>query len=128
LAFGFGSGLLPKMPGTWGTVAAIPLYFLIADCQLWLYLLITFLLICFSFYACGVTAKDLGVHDYKGIVLDEIVGFLLTMTALPMHWVWIGLVFIFFRLFDIWKPWPICWSDKHVSGGFGIVVDDLLAA
>jgi phosphatidylglycerophosphatase A len=128
ISFGFGSGLLPKMPGTWGTVVAIPIYLLIAHNPLWLYALITCLLIGFSFYACDVTARDIGVHDHPGIVLDEIVGYLLTMLAIPVAWPWVLAGFVLFRLFDIWKPWPIKWVDKHVKGGFGIVVDDLLAA
>jgi phosphatidylglycerophosphatase A len=127
ISFGFGSGLLPKMPGTWGTVVAIPIYLFIASYPLWLYALITLLLICFAVYACDVTARDIGVHDHPGIVLDEIVGYLLTMIAIPAEWEWIVLGFIIFRVFDIWKPWPIRWIDRHVKGGFGIVVDDLLA-
>lgn len=128
LAFGFGSGLLPKMPGTYGTLAAIPIYLLIATLPLWMYAAITLLLIVFACYACGVTARDIGVHDYSGIVLDEIVGYLLAMMAVPVGWFWIIAGFSLFRLFDIWKPWPIRWVDRHVKGGVGIVVDDLIAA
>lgn len=128
IAFGFGSGLLPKIPGTWGTVVAIPIYLLIAHYPFWLYALLTFILIIFSIYACGATARDIGVHDHPGIVLDEIVGFLLTMLAVPVGWFWVVSGFILFRVFDIWKPCPIRWVDRHVKGGWGIVVDDLLAA
>ncbi len=128
IAFGFGSGLLPKGPGTWGTIAAIPIYLLIAQLPVWLYVLVTLLCILFAIYSCEVTAKDLGVHDYPGIVIDEIVGFLLTMTAMPKTGLSIATGFVLFRLFDIWKPWPIRWIDKQVQGGFGIVLDDLLAA
>lgn len=128
LAFGFGSGLLPKMPGTYGTVAAIPLYLLLVHLSLTWYVVATLLLIAFAIYASHVTARDLGVHDYPGIVIDEIVGYLLTMVAIPFGWFWIVSGFVLFRVFDIWKPWPIRWLDRHVSGGLGIVVDDLLAA
>lgn len=128
LAFGFGSGLLPKMPGTYGTLAAIPLYLLIVGLPLWAYACITILFTIFAVYACDITARDLGVHDYSGIVLDEIVGYLITMFAVPVGWAWIALGFILFRVFDIWKPWPIGWVDRHVTGGFGIVIDDVLAA
>lgn len=128
IAFGFGSGLLPKMPGTWGTVAAIPIYLLIRNYPFWLYASLTFLLVVFSIYACDITARDIGVHDHPGIVIDEIVGFLLTMMAIPTSWPWIIAGFILFRIFDIWKPWPIRWLDQHIKGGLGIVVDDLLAA
>lgn len=128
IAFGFGSGLLPKIPGTYGTLVAIPIYLIIANTPLWLYASVTLLLILFSIYACGITARDIGVHDYPGIVLDEIVGYLLTMLAVPANWLWILLGFVLFRVFDIWKPWPIRWIDQRVTGGLGIVLDDLLAA
>jgi phosphatidylglycerophosphatase A len=127
LAFGFGSGLLPKMPGTYGTIVAIPLYLLLSQLSLLYYGLITFLLILISIYCCEVTSRDLGVHDYPGIVFDEIVGFLVTMFAVPFGWWSLLGGFLLFRLFDIWKPWPITWLDQHVKGGLGIVVDDLLA-
>jgi phosphatidylglycerophosphatase A len=79
-------------------------------------------------YLCGKTARDLGVHDHGGIVWDEIAGFLLTMLLVPVS-VWTALVgFALFRLFDIVKPWPIGWLDKHVHGGTGIMLDDLVAA
>jgi len=127
VAFGFGTGVLPRMPGTYGTLAAIPIYLLMMNLPLWIYALFTIILIVFAVIACDITAKDIGVHDYSGIVLDEIVGFLVTMIAVPIGWFWIALGFILFRIFDIWKPWPIKWLDRKVSGGFGIVVDDLLA-
>lgn len=128
ITFGFGTGLLPKMPGTWGTVAAIPIYLIIMDFPLWLYGIITLAVIIFSVIACDITERDLGVHDYPGIVLDEIAGYLLTMFSAPLGWFWIIAGFLLFRIFDIWKPWPIGWVDRKVSGGFGTVVDDLLAA
>lgn len=128
IAFGFGSGLLPKAPGTWGTLVAIPIYLLIANYPVWVYAALTFFFIGFAVYACDIAARDIGVHDHSGIVLDEIVGYLLTMLALPASWEWIVAGFVLFRLFDIWKPWPIRWLDQHVKGGLGIVIDDLLAA
>jgi phosphatidylglycerophosphatase A len=128
VTFGFGSGVLPKMPGTWGTVAAIPLYMLIMNFPLWLYGFVTLAVIVFSVIACDITEREIGIHDYPGIVLDEIAGYLLTMFAVPLGWFWIIAGFILFRIFDIWKPWPIGWVDRKVSGGFGTTVDDLLAA
>ena len=71
--------------------------------------------------------QDLGVHDHRGIVWDEIVGFLVTMTAVPVSWRVILAGFVLFRLFDILKPWPIGWLDRHVGDGLGIMLDDLLA-
>jgi phosphatidylglycerophosphatase A len=128
LAFGFGSGTLPKCPGTWGTLMAIPLYYVIAGLPLHLYLAIIAMAIVLGIWLCHVTARDLGVHDHPGIVWDEIVGFAVTMIALPPTWVWVMAGFILFRIFDIWKPWPINWLDRHVKGGLGIMLDDLLAA
>ena len=127
LAFGFGSGLSPVAPGTVGTLAAIPLYLLLQCLSLPLYIAIVVLACIVGVYLCGQTAKDLGVHDHGGIVWDEFCGFWITMLAVPAGWVWIVLGFILFRFFDIWKPWPINWADQKVSGGLGIVLDDIIA-
>lgn len=126
-AFGFGAGTLPKCPGTWGTVVAIPLYLLIARFSLPIYLAILLIAAIVGIWFCSVAARDFGVHDHPGIVWDEIVGYGVTMIALPTTVWWILLGFIFFRLFDIWKPWPIRWFDQRVKGGLGIMVDDILA-
>ena len=128
LAFGFGSGLSPKAPGTFGTLAAIPIYLaLIQYVNSSLYLVIVVLLSLLGFWLCGKTAKDFGVHDHPGIVWDEIVGFLITMFQAPLGWVWVLIGFALFRVFDILKPWPINWLDKKVEGGVGIMLDDILA-
>lgn len=128
LAFGFGSGLPRRMPGTWGTLAAIPLYLLLAKLPLLQYLIVICVAFLLGIYLCHVTARDIGVHDYKGIVWDEFVGHWVTMIAAPQGWIWIILGFVLFRLFDIWKPWPICFFDKKIRGGLGIMLDDVLAA
>ncbi|MEW5756674.1 MAG: phosphatidylglycerophosphatase A [Pseudomonadota bacterium] len=127
LAFGFGLGLSPKAPGTFGTLAGIP--FVLACWQLPLaqYVLITLALALLGIWLCGQTARDLGVHDHPGIVWDEIVGYMITMTAAPPGWLWFVIGFVLFRFFDILKPWPIRYLDKHVHGGFGIMIDDVLA-
>lgn len=127
LAFGFGSGAMPKMPGTWGTVVAIPFYLLMQDLSLIAYCSILLVAILIAIYLCDRTSKDLKVHDHPGIVIDEIVGYLLTMILAPKGWLWIFLGFIYFRIFDIVKPWPIRWIDKQMPGGLGIVMDDLIA-
>lgn len=128
LAFGFGSGLSSKAPGTMGTLAALPVWYLLAQLPLAGYLAGLLLVIAVGPYLCGKTARDLGVHDHGGIVWDEIAGFLLTMLLVPVS-VWMALIgFALFRLFDIVKPWPIGWLDKHVHGGTGIMLDDLVAA
>jgi len=126
-AFGFGSGLSPVMPGTCGTVVAVPLVVLMGLLPNWAYLLITLLAFVVGIYICGKTAVDLGVHDYGGIVWDEIVGYAVTLFFVPIHWLTLLLGFLLFRLFDIWKPWPIGWCDRKVSGGLGIMLDDVIA-
>ena len=127
LAFGFGSGLAPFAPGTFGTLAAIPLYLLMQPLSLPLYLLITVVVCIVGIWICGKSSEILGVHDHSGIVWDEFAGYFITMIAAPTGWFWVLLGFALFRLFDIWKPWPISVLDKKVHGGFGIMVDDILA-
>jgi len=128
LAFGCGSGAMPFAPGTFGTLAAIPVYLLLAPLSLSLYLLVVVAMLLAGIWLCHVTARDIGVHDHGGIVWDEIVGYLLTMAAAPEGWLWIVLGFILFRIFDIFKPWPISLADRRVDGGFGIMLDDVIAA
>lgn len=127
LAFGCGSGLSPKAPGTFGTLAAIPFYLLMQGLPLWGYLGVVLVATLAGFWFCDRTSKDLGVHDHPAIVWDEFCGFWITMIAAPTGWLWVVAGFVLFRIFDIWKPWPIGWLDKKVHGGFGIMVDDLLA-
>lgn len=127
LAFGLGSGLAPKAPGTLGTLAAVPLFFLLTSLSLSEYVFVVIFTAVAGIYLCGKTAIDLGVHDHPGIVWDEFVGFWITMIAVPVTWWSVVIGFALFRLFDIWKPWPIKWVDQHVSGGFGIMLDDVLA-
>jgi len=127
LSLGFGSGLSPYAPGTFGTLAAIPLYLLIQPLSTVWYLLITLVALIAGIYLCEQTAKALGVHDHSGIVWDEIVGFFITMYAVPLDWKWILAGFLLFRFFDIVKPWPIKWIDARVTGGIGIMLDDVVA-
>ncbi|NOY16540.1 MAG: phosphatidylglycerophosphatase A [Gammaproteobacteria bacterium] len=127
LAVGFGSGCSPYAPGTFGTLVAIPIFLLLKETPLWVYLFITLLMFLIGIWLCGKTAKKLGVHDHSAIVWDEIVGYLVTMIAAPQGWVWIVIGFVLFRVFDILKPWPISIADKRISGGFGIMIDDVLA-
>ncbi|WP_133012351.1 phosphatidylglycerophosphatase A [Marinomonas flavescens] len=128
LAFGLGSGAAPKAPGTFGTLAAvIPFYFILQHLTNQQYLLMLIITSIVGIYLCHKTAKDLGVHDHSGIVWDEFVGYWITMWLAPAGWFYIVLGFVLFRLFDILKPWPISWLDKNVGGGFGIMVDDILA-
>jgi phosphatidylglycerophosphatase A len=128
LAIGFGSGASPIAPGTMGTLVAIPIYLLLQLVSPPIYTLILMAMIIVGFWICDVADKAAGVHDHPSIVWDEIVGYLLTMWAVPANWMWVILGFLLFRLFDIWKPWPIRWINDSVGGGIGVVVDDLMAA
>jgi len=128
IAFGFGSGLMPIAPGTWGTLAAIPLYLLIMGSHWSFYLSLTLLAFILGVWVSDKVSDELGVHDYKGIVWDEVVGYLLTMFLAPPGIKWMLLGFILFRIFDIWKPQPIGYVDQKVHGGMGIMLDDVLAA
>lgn len=127
-AFGFGSGAAKYAPGTFGTLAAIPFYWLMQGLAIGWYVAITVILFLLGVWLCDRTARDIGVHDHGGIVWDEIVGYLVTMIAAPQGWLWIAVGFVLFRLFDIWKPWPVKWCDRKVDGGLGIMLDDVLAA
>lgn len=127
LALGFGSGLAPKAPGTFGTLAAIPIVVALSFFSPTVYVVVLFLVVFSGFWICGKTAEDWGVHDHSAIVWDEIAGYMLTMLFVPLSWENLLIGFVLFRLFDIAKPFPISWLDKNVSGGTGIMVDDLLA-
>jgi len=127
LAFGFGSGLAKKAPGTFGTVAAIPLYWLFAQTDWLVYSILTLLVVLIGIWICQVAADKLGEHDFGGIVWDEIAGFLITLWLVPFSWTAVFWGFVLFRIFDIAKPWPIRWLDKNIHGGLGIMLDDVLA-
>lgn len=127
LAFGLGSGAAPVAPGTFGTLAAVPLYLLLDLLPLNVYLIVLVLSFALGIWLCGVTSRDMGVHDHGGIVWDEFVGLWLTMVAAPPGWLWLALGFVLFRFFDIVKPFPIGWLDRKITGGLGIMVDDAVA-
>lgn len=134
LAFGLGSGLAKKAPGTFGTLAALPFWWLFLQglSTPW-YLAVLVVGFVFGVWICDKTSQDLGVHDHGGIVWDEWIGVWLTLLWLPWGqglWLdiaWLTAGFVAFRFFDILKPWPIRWFDKRVGGGFGIMIDDIIA-
>lgn len=127
LAFGFGSGLARFAPGTFGTLAAIPPYLILIQFSWAVYGLITIAAFFAGIRICQITSDDLKVHDFSGIVWDEFVGLWITLFLIPFDWKWLLAGFILFRFFDIVKPWPIRYLDRHVEGGFGIMIDDVLA-
>jgi phosphatidylglycerophosphatase A len=128
LAFGFGSGLAPVAPGTFGTVASLPFAALIVQLPLAIALAVVVAGFIVGIYLCGATSQRLGVHDHGGIVWDEFIGMWLVLLFVPFHWAWWLAAFILFRIFDAVKPWPIRWFDRRVHGGFGVMLDDILAA
>jgi phosphatidylglycerophosphatase A len=127
LAFGFGSGLARYAPGTFGTAASIPIFLVIAHLPAWLYAVTVAAAFALGVWICDSVSRDLLVHDHGGIVFDEFVGYWITMFLVPATWPWVLAGFVAFRVFDIWKPWPIRWCDEHVQGGFGVMFDDVLA-
>lgn len=126
-AFGLGSGLPKKAPGTFGTIGAIPFLFALVLLPWPAYLLVLALSFVVGIYLCQKTSDLMGVHDHGSIVWDEFVGLWITFFLIPLSWQTILAGFILFRVFDILKPFPIGWLDKRVHGGFGIMIDDVLA-
>ncbi len=130
IAFGFGTGLAPKAPGTAGTLLGLPLFWALAaltpDLSMRLALLAAAFLL--GIWVCARTGRALGVADHGGIVWDEIVAYALVLLFTPAGGLWIVLAFALFRLFDILKPWPIRFFDTRLKNGFGVMFDDLLAA
>jgi phosphatidylglycerophosphatase A len=128
-SFGFGSGLSRFAPGTAGSLAAIPLYIVLAALLPKMAILaligVSFV---FGVWCCEVTGKAVGVADYGGIVWDEIVAMWLILLYIPQDPLWFAAAFFVFRVFDVWKPFPIRYVDDHTHGGFGVMFDDLLAA
>ncbi|NHB59088.1 phosphatidylglycerophosphatase A family protein [Acinetobacter shaoyimingii] len=128
---GFGSGLLPKAPGTFGSAFAL----LFVPIWLWLgfhaSVIAILIMSLVGIYICGKTANIMGVHDDGRIVWDEFAGQSITFLPLiywgHMSWLWVIIGFALFRLFDVWKPWPIRVIDRRVGGGFGIMFDDIIA-
>ena len=127
LGLGFGTGLAPRAPGTFGTLAAVPICLLLDLGGKGLYLAGTLLVLLTGVAICGATAKHLDAHDHPAIVWDEIGGFLLAMVVVPASVANLLAGFVLFRLFDILKPWPIRLVDRRIHGGLGIMLDDVLA-
>lgn len=129
IAFGFGAGLAPFAPGTFGTLLAFPLYWLFfPQAGALEFLLLILVLFVLGAWACEMTGRALGVSDHGGMVWDETVAFLLVLFFVPATLYWQAAAFLLFRLFDIVKPPPIRYYDRTLKSGFGVMFDDLIAA
>lgn len=126
-ATGFGAGLVPVAPGTAGTLVAVPIYLFIAALQPAAYMAVVIALFVLGVAMCRYAEKKFAIYDHPAVVCDEIVGYLITMFLVPVYWLWVVLGFALFRLFDIWKPFPIRQLEHRVRGGFGTMLDDIVA-
>jgi len=135
LACGFGSGLAPLAQGTFGSLAALLPWLALRELPPWLYVLVLLAGFAVGVRACDVAGRALGVDDHRSLVWDEFIGqWLALLPLLPallpaagFSWWMLGAGFALFRLFDVWKPWPIRWFDRRVKGGFGVMIDDAIA-
>jgi len=125
-ALGFGA--LPWMPGTWATLASIPIVMALKQFPDWFYLLIVIGMIGLGVYVCAVTNRDFGTEDHPACAWDEMASFPIVMIGVPLTWFYLIIAFVLFRAFDILKPWPIRWVDRHIHGGIGVMLDDVIAA
>ncbi|MDD2834463.1 MAG: phosphatidylglycerophosphatase A [Methylotenera sp.] len=127
-SLGFGAGLAKRAPGTFGTLIGIPIFWLISHYSISIQLITITSLFLIGIYFCNKTGQTLGVSDHGSIVWDEIVAMMLVLTFTVNQWQWWLAAFVLFRIFDIWKPFPIRQCDEKIKGGFGVMLDDLLAA
>lgn len=129
VAFGFGIGLIPYGPGTFGTILAFPIYYglqRVLPEQAVLACIVGSVLL--GIWVCQITGRNLGVHDHGGMVWDEIAAFMLVLYFIPQQPLWQAFAFLLFRIFDILKPPPIRRLDLRIQNGFGVMLDDLVAA
>jgi len=128
IATAMGAGLAPRAPGTVGSlVALLPWWFLLQSLSPGWYAVVLVAGFVLGVWACGVACRRLGVHDHGALVWDEVIGMWIALIAAPAHWGWMVAGFALFRLFDIWKPWPVRVADRRVHGGFGVMLDDVIA-
>ncbi|MEE4173274.1 MAG: phosphatidylglycerophosphatase A [Xanthomonadales bacterium] len=127
LALGFGSGLSPVAPGTAGTLVAVPLAWALKGLPFGAYLALLGVFLVMGAWLCGRVGSRIGVTDHGALVWDEFVGYWLAVALVPRHWGWLLAGFVLFRILDIFKPWPIRALERRVPGGWGVMLDDVLA-
>ena len=125
---GFGIGTIPFMPGTLATLASIPLCLILSRFSLITYCVVTLCLVIAGIFLCQKTNKDFGCDDHPGAVWDEFASFPIVMISVPKTWYFFMLGVVLFRILDIYKPGPIGWLDKHIHGGVGVMLDDVVSA
>ena len=123
----FGIGRWPIMPGTWASLAALPLAYGMFQTNIFVYMGLTFLFLILGILSCDLVEQTRQSHDDGDLVIDEVVGILITLTWLPLTWQTFVFGFVLFRFFDILKPFPISFLDKKVKGGLGVMMDDVAA-
>ena len=122
----FGVGLIRPAPGTWGSLAALLLWYFAEFLHSSIYIILP-IFILFSWLICSQSSQDSDAKDHSSIVIDEVTGMLVALSFVAHELIIYLWAFLLFRLFDIWKPWPVSWADKNVEGGLGILLDDLIA-
>ena len=122
----FGVGLMRPAPGTWGSLAALLIWYFAEFLHSSIHIVLP-IFILFSWLACSKASQDSQFKDHSSIVIDEVAGMLVALSFVDHEIIIYLWVFLLFRLFDIWKPWPVSWADKNVKGGLGILLDDLIA-
>ena len=128
IASGFGSGFSPVAPGTAGTIAALlPWWLWLRELPLAYYAAAVVIAFAIGVWASSWVVRRSGVSDPQVVVWDEFIGVWISLFAAPAGWVWMLAGFALFRLFDIWKPWPVRWADRKVGGGLGVMLDDVIA-
>lgn len=127
ISLGFGSGLMPKAPGTYGSLAALPICMLLVYQPWQVQIAVAVFTFFLGWYTSSVTEKAMGMHDNSAIVVDEFDGMFISIICFPAVWYYAILAFVLFRIFDILKPFPICMLDKRIGGGLGVMLDDVLA-
>ncbi|MBS0457369.1 MAG: phosphatidylglycerophosphatase A [Proteobacteria bacterium] len=128
IASGLGSGFSPRAPGTAGTLAALlPWWFGLRELPLPYYLAVLVIAFAIGVWAAHWVVRRSGVNDPQVVVWDEFVGVWIALVAAPAGWAWMLAGFALFRVFDIWKPWPVRWADRQVHGGLGVMLDDVIA-
>lgn len=127
IAGGFGAGAVPKMPGTAGSLVALPLISALHPLGFIVNAVVLVCVVLLGTWVSERVSQDLGVEDHSSIVIDEIAGMLLAFLWAPVSLISLLVGFVLFRVFDIWKPWPISWVDQHIHGGIGVMLDDVLA-